>query len=100
MNSFLTIQILAAYLFFIGLLIVVLRRNILIILMGIELMLNATNLSMVAFSKQYGLLEGPLAAIFVIVVAATESAVGLSLLINFYRNFGSAKTDRATILHG
>ena len=86
--------------FFVGLLIVLVRRNIIIVLMGIELMLNAVNLSLVGFSKQHALLSGQLGVFFVITIAAAESAVGLSILINFYRNFGAAKTNAATDLHG
>lgn len=100
MESYLNIQVLAAFLFFVGLLVVLLRRNIIIVLMGVELMLNAVNLSLVGFSKQHALLSGQLGVFFVITIAAAESAVGLSILINFYRNFGSAKTDAANELHG
>lgn len=98
LTPFLTIQMLAAFLFFIGFLIVILRHNVIVILMGIELMLNAANLSFVAFSKQNAFLDGPLGAIFVIIIAAAESAIGLSILVNFYRNFGSGRTTVATTL--
>ncbi len=100
METFFNIQLLAAFLFFVGLLTVLLRRNIIVVLMGVELMLNAVNLSLVAFSKQHALLSGQLGVFFVITIAAAESGVGLSILINFYRNFGSARTDSAKELQG
>lgn len=68
--------------------------------MGIELMLNAVNLSLVAFSRQHSLLSGQLGVFFVITIAAAESGVGLSILINFYRSFGSARTNSAQELKG
>lgn len=100
MTNDVLIQVLAAFLFTMGMLVVLLRRDTIMILMGIELLLNAANLSMVAFSKSYGMLEGQLQVFFVITIAAAESAVGLSILVNLYRNFGSIKTQNATTLKG
>ncbi|MBY0517433.1 MAG: NADH-quinone oxidoreductase subunit NuoK [Bacteriovoracaceae bacterium] len=93
-------QILALFLFVVGMTIVLLRRNTIVLLMGIELMLNAANLSLVAFSRANGQLDGQVMVFFVITIAAAESAVGLSILVNLYRNFGSINTDRAKSLQG
>lgn len=100
MNNEILIQFLAAFLFIMGMLIVTLRRDTIMILMGIELMLNSANLSMVAFSKASFMLEGQIQVLFVIAIAAAESAIGLSILVNLYRNFGSVKTQSATTLKG
>jgi NADH-quinone oxidoreductase subunit K len=70
------------------------------VLMGIELLLNAANISLVAFSKSGGMIDGQLQVFFVITVAAAESAIGLSILVNLYRNFGSIQTQSATTLKG
>ena len=93
-------QVLALFLFVIGMLIVLLRRNTIVLLMGIELMLNAANLSLVAFARAQGQLDGQIMVFFVITIAAAESAVGLSILVNLYRNFGAVGTDRAQTLQG
>jgi NADH-quinone oxidoreductase subunit K len=100
MTNDVLIQILAAFLFTLGMLVVLLRRDTIMILMGIELLLNAANLSLVAFSKSAGMIEGQLQVFFVITIAAAESAIGLSILVNLYRNFGSIKTQSATTLKG
>jgi NADH-quinone oxidoreductase subunit K len=94
------LQILAAFLFTIGLLIVLTRRNTIILLMGVELMLNAANLSLVGFSHHLSHIDGQMQVFFVITIAAAESAIGLSILVNLYRNFGSIKTDMAMGLRG
>lgn len=96
----LQIQILAAFLFTVGLLIVILRRNTIVLLLGIELMLNAANLALVGFSNQLGMIDGQIQVFFVITIAAAESAVGLSILVNLYRNFGTIKSDHAATLKG
>lgn len=100
MTNDVLIQILAAFLFTMGMLVVLLRRDTIMILMGIELLLNAANLSLVAFSKSLGMIEGQLQVFFIITIAAAESAIGLSILVNLYRNFGSIKTQNATTLKG
>jgi NADH-quinone oxidoreductase subunit K len=100
MTNDLLIQILAAFLFTMGMLVVLMRRDTIMILMGIELLLNAANLSLVAFSKSAGMIEGQLQVFFVITIAAAESAIGLSILVNLYRNFGSIKSQSATTLKG
>lgn len=87
-----------AIIFFIGLLGVMIRRNILVILMCIELMLNAVNLTFVTFSQQFNNLHGQLSVFFIITVAAAESAVGLGLVIAMFRNLRSVDTDEIQLL--
>lgn len=94
------LHILSAYLFCLGLLAITMRRNTIIMLMGIELMLNGINLSFVTFAHELGQLQGQLQVLFIITIAAAESAVGLSILVNVYRNFGTIKTDRTMSLRG
>lgn len=93
-------QILALFLFCVGILIVLLRRNTIVLLLGIELMLNAANLSLVTFANQMQMIDGQVQVFFVITIAAAESAIGLSILVNLYRNFGNIQTDRARTLNG
>ncbi len=78
--------ILSLILFAIGILGVLTRRNVIIILMSIELMLNAANLNFIAFSRELVDLTGQVFAIFTITVAAAEVAVGLAILISLFRN--------------
>jgi NADH-quinone oxidoreductase subunit K len=87
-----------AIIFFIGFLGVLIRRNILVILMSIELMLNGVNLTFVTFSKQLGHLGGQMSVFFIITVAAAESAVGLGLVIAMFRNLRSVDTDDIQLL--
>jgi NADH-quinone oxidoreductase subunit K len=89
MTNEILLQLLAAFLFTMGMLIVLMRRDTIMILMGIELLLNAANLSMVAFSKANHMIDGQMQVFFVISIAAAESAIGLSILVNLYRNFAS-----------
>ncbi len=100
MTNEILLQLLAAFLFTMGMLVVLMRRDTIMILMGIELLLNAANLSMVAFSKAHHMIDGQMQVFFVITIAAAESAIGLSILVNLYRNFGSIKTQSATTLKG
>lgn len=98
--------ILAAALFAIGVAGFLLRRNLIIVLMSIELILNAANLSFLAASRMHSLaspggvpdVQGPIFAIFVIVVAAVEAAVGLALVIALYRNKQTVSIDEASEL--
>lgn len=95
--------LLAALLFTIGLAGALMRRNAIMVLIGIELMLNAANLNFIAFWR-YGphpeALTGVLFAIFSIGVAAAEAAVGLALIISLYRHLKSANIDEVTSMHG
>ncbi len=91
-------QVVAALLFVIGAAGVLIRRNIIVIFMCIELMLNAANLSLIAFSRQWADLDGQLFVFFVIVVAAVEVAVGLAILISMMRNRDSVNVEDANLL--
>jgi len=77
---------LAAVLFAIGVVGVLVRRNIIVILMAIELMLNAVNLTFVALARQLGSIDGQVIVFFVMTVAAAEAAVGLAIVIAAFRN--------------
>lgn len=94
------LQGLAAILFTAGLLIILLRRNTMLLLLGLELMLNAANLSLISFSHSWQQVNGQVQVFFVITLAAAESAIGLSILVNLYRHFGEIRTDVATTLKG
>src|SRR4030095_292779 len=89
---------LSAALFFIGTLGVLTRRNIVIILMSIELILNAVNINFIAFSHYFGQVHGQIFAIFVIAIAVAEAAVGLGILIALFRNKGSVLADEMDLL--
>jgi NADH-quinone oxidoreductase subunit K len=84
---------LAAMLFAVGTLGVLLRRNALVIFMSIELMLNAVNLTLITFAKMHGELAGQVLAFFVMVVAAAEVVVGLAIIVAIFRRRGSASVD-------
>lgn len=90
--------ILAAIVFTIGALGVMLRRNALVAFMSVELMLNAANLAMVAFAMARGGLEGQVASFFVMVVAAAEVVVGLSIIMTIFRTRRSTSVDAASLL--
>ena len=89
---------LALLLFIIGAIGVCMRRNAIVILMCIELMLNAVNLTYVTFSKMHGNLDGQVAVFFVLVIAAAESAVGLAIIISVFRSLVSVETTDAAQL--
>ena len=89
--------VVAAALLMIGTIGVLTRRNVVIILMSIELILNAVNLNLVAFSRLYGL-HGQIFSIFVITDAAAEAAVGLGIIIAFFRNKETINVDEADLL--
>ncbi len=89
---------LAAILFTIGTVGVMIRRNALVAFMSIELMLNAANLAMVAFALARGGLDGQVATFFVMVVAAAEVVVGLSIIVTVYRTRRSTSVDAANLL--
>ncbi len=90
--------ILAAILFTIGVVGFLVRRNALVLFMSVELMLNACNLLFVTFSNVYGNLDGQAASFFVMVVAAAEVVVGLSIIVMIYRSRRSASVDNASLL--
>jgi len=91
---------LGAVLFTMGVVGVVIRRNALIVFMSIELMLNAVNLTFVAFARQLGSLEGQVTVFFVMVVAAVEVVVGLSIIIAIFRTRETVDIDDVDLLRG
>jgi NADH:ubiquinone oxidoreductase subunit K len=104
LNHFL---ILAAILFVCGIMTMMLKRNAIGILMGVELVLNAANVNLVAFNRfahggtgQNIALSGQVFAIFVFVLAAAEAAVALAIFLNFYNNFATIDVERARNLKG
>jgi len=86
---------LSLILFSIGIAGVLTRRNAIVVFMCIELMLNAVNVSFVAFSRSVGNLDGQIAVFFVMVVAAAEAAVGLAIIISLFRSVRSVETSDA-----
>lgn len=92
--------ILSGLLFGIGVAGVLLRRNVVVVLMSIELMLNAANLALVAFSRFLPGHDGQLLAFLVIAVAAAEAAVGLALIVQVARSRGTVDVDDLTLLRG
>lgn len=90
--------LLSMALFTIGLAGVMTRRNIIVVFMSIELMLNAVNINLVAYSAQVQNLVGQVFAIFVIAVAAAEAAVGLGIILAFYRNKETVNIDEMNLM--
>jgi NADH-quinone oxidoreductase subunit K len=86
-------------LFLVGCVGVLARRNLLVVLMGIELMLNAANLAFAAFSRSRLLVDGEIVVFFVIAVAAAEAAVGLAIVVALYRRKETVNLDRFNVLH-
>ncbi len=76
------------------------RKNVIIILMSIELMLLAVNINLVAFSAELGDLVGQVFAIFVLTVAAAEAAIGLAILVVYFRNRGSIAVEDINMMNG
>jgi len=95
LNSYL---IVSAILFSIGVVGVLTRRNAIIIFMCVEMMLNAVNLTFVAFSKYLGNLDGQIFVFFVMTVAAAEAAVGLALMIAFFKNRESVDVEDLNLM--
>ena len=86
--------IVSAMLFSIGMAVVITKRNAIVVLMGIELILNAANLNLIAFNRQHPQnVDGQVFALFVIVVAAAEAAVALAIVLQVYRHFQTANLD-------
>ncbi len=96
LNHFLFVS---AILFSLGILGIVTRKNAIMVLMGIELILNAANINFVAFTKygNFGL-QGQLIALFVIVLAAAEAAVALAIVLNIYKTFSTVNVDEIDTL--
>ena len=92
--------VLSALIFCIGLLGVLTRRNPLVVLLSLELLLNAGNLSLIAFSRMWGNAEGQIFALIVMVVAAAEVVIGLGLIVSMYRNRLPIDVDEMSELRG
>lgn len=92
--------VLSAVLFVIGMIGILTRRNLIVVLMSIELVLNSVNLNLIAFSYQHSDLTGQIFAIFTIAVAAGEAAVGLGILVALYRLRSTTHLDQAAELKG
>jgi len=91
--------LLGAFLFSIGIMIVIIKRNAIMVLLGIELMLNASNLNLVAFNSLYPVrFDGQLFALFVIIVAVCEAAVGLAIVLRVYHYYQTSIPDEINIL--
>lgn len=85
--------VISSILFSIGIAIVITKRNVIVVLAGIELILNAANINLVAFSTQDGMLGGQIFALFVMIVAAAEAAVALAIVAQVYRHFKTSNLD-------
>ncbi len=90
--------ILSLALLTIGVIGVLTRRNVIIVLMSIELILNAVNINLIAFSRHFGAVDGQVFAIFVITAAAAEAAIGLGIIIAFFRNRETVLADEMDLL--
>jgi len=91
--------ILSAILFTLGLYGIVTRRNAILVLMGLELVLNAANLNLIAFARYGGLnLDGQVAAVFVIILAAAEAAIALAIVLNIFHRFQTINVDEVSSL--
>jgi NADH-quinone oxidoreductase subunit K len=91
---------LSAVLFTLGVLGVLLRRNVIVVFLSIELMLNAVNLSLVTFSQMFGDVDGQILVFFVMSVAAAEAAVGLAIVIALFRNTQTVNIDEIRLFRG
>jgi NADH-quinone oxidoreductase subunit K len=93
--------VVSAVLFGLGLYAILTRRNAIMVLMGIELVLNAANINLIAFAR-YGAggpaLDGQMAAIFVIILAAAEAAIALAIILNIYHRFQTVNVDEVSAL--
>ena len=90
--------ILSAVLFTIGTVGVLVRRNVIVMFMCIELMLNAVNLSFITFDRMLGRIDGQITVFFVLVVAAAEVVVGLAIIVSIFRRRASANADEVSLL--
>jgi NADH-quinone oxidoreductase subunit K len=92
--------IVSGILFSLGVFAVLTRRNAIMVLMGIELILNAANINFIAFSRySTGTLDGQVVAMFVIILAAAEAAIALAIVLNIYQNFNTVNVDELSQLH-
>lgn len=104
MDNLVVYLLISAALFMLGLLAIMTRKNAVSVLMGVELVLNSAGLNFVAFSRfsvgGAGNIDGQVAALFVIIVAAAEAAVALAIFLNLYRIKATTSLDKADLLHG
>ncbi|MBT1702724.1 NADH-quinone oxidoreductase subunit NuoK [Fulvivirgaceae bacterium PWU20] len=97
----LPLHILSAFLFATGLAIVIIKRNAIVVLMGIELMLNASNVNLIVFNRMHpSTFDGQMFALFVIIVAVCETAVGLAIILRVYRFYKTSVPDHIQELKG
>ena len=89
---------LSVILFTIGGAVVLTRRNVIVVFMGVELMLNAANLAFVTFARMHGNLDGQVVALFVMVVASAEVVIGLAIIMTIFRSRRSASIDNVNLL--
>jgi NADH-quinone oxidoreductase subunit K len=93
--------VLAAFVFSCGVYVMTIKRNAIGILIGAELILNAANINLVAFSRfQVGKLDGQITALFVIVLAAAEAAIAIAIFVNYFNNLATIDVDRGDSLQG
>ena len=92
-------MVLSGILFAIGVAGVLIRRNVIVMFMSIELMLNAVNLAFIALGRRIGSIDGQVIVFFVITVAAAEAAVGLGIIISLFRNRATVNADELKLLH-
>ncbi len=92
--------VLSAFIFAIGMTGVLLRRNLIVMFMSLELMLNAVNINLAAFSKYLHAIDGQIFIVFVMCVAAAEAAVGLALIIALFRNKQTINADELNMMRG
>lgn len=92
--------LLSSIIFSIGAVGVIIRRNAIVLMMCIELMLNGSNLALVAFSRYKNLFDGQVYVLLIMAIAAAEASIGLAIIISVFRNFASVNVDRINILKG
>jgi len=91
--------IISAVLFSLGIYAVLARRNAIMVLMGVELILNSANINFLAFSRFGEMnIEGQMAAVFVIILAAAEAAIALAIVLNIYKRFNTVNVDEISLL--
>jgi NADH:ubiquinone oxidoreductase subunit K len=101
MNNLLSYYLLVgAFLFSIGIAMVVVKRNVIMVLMGIELMMNAVNINLVAFGRNDPAIQGQMFALFVIVVAVCEAVIALALVLKVFEHFKTVDLDKINELKG
>ena len=93
--------VLATFVFCCGLYVMTIKRNAVGILIGVELILNAANINLVAFSRyRVGGIDGQIAALFIVVLAAAEAAIAVAIFVNYYNNLATIDVDRGDELSG